>query len=665
MRSGAGVLLIAAIIARVSEAKQSSPYVNGSGGVPPHVRASVIRDVARGGASLAAIARAHGVSRYTVYGWPEFKHWKATGEVPEVPKYLEHRTAETVTRTKRNKLGEAPDPLAAHELNSWARRGLDDFAYFRSHYIGRDSPPWATEAANKLLELYYSEQEEYLVLNVAPGAGKSTLVTHDFVIWCIARERALGHEPTIQLGHRATQKALWYVGRVGSTLQNNYELVMDYGRFKPLKARSVWSREELFVEPLDWTTLTEKEPTVSAAAYDASLLSGRFKLIIWDDLVDKANSLSVEQRQKLIEWWEVEAETRLEPRGLLVLSGARYGPDDLFHHLYTQKEMEDDDDEDNDPRDLYERVIYPAHFEENCDGHDHTKVWPEGCLLDPNRISWRKIKRFKVKDEGRFRLVWQQEDIDPQGFLADPKWFTGGTDSRGEEVPGCFDPDRIFGQVPRGTQLPYVSALSVDPAPANYWGIQHWVTYGDQSQYLVRGARRKLQAPELLYHDQGGNYTGILEEWWQLAQEAGMSYTWLVVEVNTANRWLLQYPFVAEWALARGITIVRHTTGVNKADPDKGVQMLGPLYRQGLISIPYGGYQEKLYADAFSREACSWPEGSTSDQVMAHWFFNSNLKTMQIAEMQELDDGRDTAPAWSYQRAMPRWAQKSLSGRRG
>ena len=34
--------------------------------------------------------------------------------------------------------------------------------------------------------------------------------------------------------------------------------------------------------------------------------------------------------ERLTQWWEVEAETRLEPGGLLILQGQRLGRDDLY-----------------------------------------------------------------------------------------------------------------------------------------------------------------------------------------------------------------------------------------------------------------------------------------------------------------------------------------------
>ena len=55
----------------------------------------------------------------------------------------------------------------------------------------------------------------------------------------------------------------------------------------------------------------------------SGFLGGRFDLVIWDDLVDRKNTKTVEAKENLRTWWDSEAETRLEPRGLLLVQGQR------------------------------------------------------------------------------------------------------------------------------------------------------------------------------------------------------------------------------------------------------------------------------------------------------------------------------------------------------
>lgn len=549
-------------------------------------------------------------------------------------------------------------PKPYDELSAEAKKRLENFGEFRRYYFNRESPPWGVEAAHQMLELYYSEVEEYVVINLPPGAGKTTLFTHDFVVWVVCRERSMGREPRIQLGARAGGMAVRYVGRVRHSLTFNARLIHDFGRFKAEDVNSPWSREELLVEPLEWDRLVEKEPTVSASSQEMGFQGGRFSIAIWDDLVDKYNSRTIDARQALIDIFETEAESRLEPGGLFMLQGSRYGPADLYSNRLALVDIEEADD-DGEPKKLYRHITYQAHYDELCNGREHTGPYPGGCLLDPTRLPWRKLRRAQATNESRYRLIYQQEDVDPAGFLADPKWFIGGRDGKGWEAPGCLEHELLFGQNPREGQRPLISAITADPGPSRYWGIMHFLHYEDGKTYIYRGVRRPMTAPELLYQEQGGQFTGILEDWWQASKDRGLQPTYVIVEVNAAQKFLLQYPFVRTWSQSRGVVIVPHTTTINKTDPELGIQTLGPIYREGRLRFPYAGFEEKTFADQFAREACSWPEGASDDLPQAHWFFAFHLPRLQIAEMQS-DFIDDNLPKWATVTA-PKWARERLT----
>jgi hypothetical protein len=553
--------------------------------------------------------------------------------------------------TKRPKLaGEDspfPDPIPYDELSVVAKRGLGSFKFFRAHYLKLRFDPWGDQLAEELLAAWESREEEWVVVNAPPGIGKSTLITYAFVVWVTVRERAKGRWLTVSLGHREEGKAKWYVTRIRNLLSTNRQLQMDYGFFSPREGSRRWSSTELDVAPLSWEDVVDKEPTITAGSYLGATLSGRYNIVVWDDLIDQQNSATLEQRRKLARWNDVEAETRMEPGGLYVLSNARYGPEDLSHECLRATDP-DEVDADGRPKKLYHHIAYSAHYDELCDGKTHTGPWPSGCLLSPDRISWKKLSHHRAKDDSRFELVWLNHDSDPAGSLANPLWFTGGVEkSSGITFPGCFDEELRFGARPEVLEKdnPDVSVCTVDPGPSRHWAIEHWLVHRNL-QFLFQGERPIMPAPGLLYRENDGKYTGKLEEFWQVGYAKGLAFTYLIVEINTAQKWLLQYPFVAEWALARGVTIVRHTTSVNRADPDKGVEMVGPLYKRGEVRLPYGGHDEQLFSDQFRREACAWPEGSSDDLVMAHWFLNAKLPVLVTANIASFEEEDLSLPAF-------------------
>ncbi len=554
-----------------------------------------------------------------------------------------------------------PAPIPYEKLSEQARAALEDPALFARTYLELELGPWARDAMLTLLELYHSGDDEFVNLNAPPGVGKSTAVTYAFVAWFVTRERAMGLEPTISLGHDVWTKATWYVKRLRTTFTHNAKLIRDFGRFRPESRIAAWSVEELLIEPLNWQLLREKEPTISAASYDAGVLSGRYKLIIWDDLVSKRNSRLPEAREMLKDWWQQEAETRLNAGGLLVLSNARYGPEDLSATVMEDVD-EDDLDEAGEARPIYRKLAYRAHYEELCPSTEHVGPWPNGCLLDPKFAPYKRIHREQIKNEGRFRLVWQQEDSDPVGFLAQKAWFEGGQDRLGVLRVGCFDRERRFGQNPRPDETPGVSAVTVDPSSAHWWGIEHWVAYPDGIQYLVQGLRAALKAPELLYIGPNGvGWQGVLEDYWAASLAAGVPFTYVIVEKNAQQKWLTQYPFVNEWSMARQVAIVPHETNWNKGDEDLGVEMLRPLYEFGRARLPYAGHLEQVFADQFRKEACSWPEGRTNDLIVSHWFLNHRIAPLMAASgvYDTGGGGNPAAPGWATH-GVPSWASARL-----
>lgn len=240
----------------------------------------------------------------------------------------------------------------------------------------------------------------------------------------------------------------------------------------------------------------------------------------------------------------------------------------------------------------------------------------------------------------------------------------GGKDSRGFVAPGCLDEGRHFGQKPDREDAPLVSVLTIDPSSSHYWALEHWLVYGDGTQALLRGMRAVLKTPELLYPDPSGSgWTGILEDWWKSSLEAGVPFTYLIYEWNIQKA-IIEMPYFNEWAMARGITHITHTTTLNKSDPETGVEMNGPLYQFGRVRLPYAGHDEQIFANQFMREACSWPEGQTDDLIMAHWFLNHRLPNLMVGALAYAGQGDSLveAPAWARSWGTPSWAAERLGG---
>ena len=127
---------------------------------------------------------------------------------------------------------EYPDPKKYENLNDAAKRAYDDFAYFRQRYFNRRHIPWQVEMCDILMKWIKEGQDskeadvpEVIkgMINTPPGGGKTTTITHDFVIWLICRNRNV----RIGLGSRTTGQSEKYVRRARTTLEKNVLLTAN------------------------------------------------------------------------------------------------------------------------------------------------------------------------------------------------------------------------------------------------------------------------------------------------------------------------------------------------------------------------------------------------------------------------------------------------------
>ena len=499
----------------------------------------------------------------------------------------------------------------------------------------------------------------------------STIWTHDFPVWLAVRDRST----RTMIGSRTAGQATKYTGRIRRTFERVTPvkadpellergmakdaistLITDFGRFKPSNA-DLWRLDEFILAQDGGVAVDDKEPNFVAYGMDSGFLGGRFDTVIWDDLVDKTNIRTIESRENLINWWESEAETRLDPGGLLILQGQRMSPDDLYRYALNLVDWSEEfEDQPEKAPKKYHHIIYKAHYDDLCEadknGGVHKGDYPEGCLLDAYRLPWRELARVKKNKLDKYQTIYQQEDVDAEASLIQQAWIDGGMDKDGVQAQGCWDTSRNIGNWPKG--ITGFSVVTADPSPTKYWAVQWW-GYNPETkmQHLIDLARTPMEAPDFLdYNQDTRTYTGLLEEWWVRSNEQGHPFTYLIVEANAAQRFMLQYDHFKRWSAIRNVNLVPHQTNRNKSDEAYGVQTLAPHYKAGRVRFPAGDYLgSKSVIKPMVKELVQWPEGSTDDCVMAHWFLIWNAPY--------LFDGND---GQVYQFAnRPGWIQKNAN----
>ncbi len=585
-------------------------------------------------------------------------------------------------------------PLLRSELTPVARDCLEDFARYRARFFGRISSPWQEHAANVIVERLATPDKEFGVINVAPGGGKSTLFTHDIPAWLICRSRSIRQF----IGSSTQTTANSYTGRLRNSFERPvpYEcqteeralglardadstLINDYGLFKPpTDLGAPWSRSQFTVQQTGETRIGEKEATVTAFGEDTKFLGWRVNFVVWDDLVTARSVANEEAILRQRSWWINEAQTRLEPGGLLILQGQRLHPEDLYRFcldMETGFSLLDDHlldigEELPPTTKKYFHVVYKAHYDELCRAKDDptihrmtTKPYdpafvttPErphnGCLLDPIRLSYRELMTAKHQPLTNYDTVYQQEDVSKKNVLVPRLFIDGGLDPEtGEDYIGCWDNDRGIAEIPK-TKGKWLSVLTLDPSPSKFWAIQWWLYNEPDHTARLKGKRYLLdliQAPMgandiLDWNVAQGTWTGLLEDWVQRSYLLHRPISHVIIEINAAQKFLLQYDWFKQWRSARSVIVRPHTTGANKADDKFGVKILKSEYQYGRVRLP-GTDDARRQIQPLIREVTRWPDSSTDDEVMAQWFFEHNLQHL-VSSQSEHPSLYNDIPSW-------------------
>lgn len=579
---------------------------------------------------------------------------------------------------EQQELNEQPPVIPLDLLCPEAKECLTNFPKFRRRYMGRVSEPWQEMLAVELKALYLSPEKEFVVVNVCPGAGKSSFFI-DFAAWIICGNRSV----RIMFYSASVALATQYSDMLRNTLASPIPVVAtdkelasglsfnaeaclstDYGRFRPSSTGGQWRKGDFVVEQVTLAARSKKEPTVCAYGIDSEYIGHRAEIVLADDVATVENSRQgTAANTNLFERWDSMAETRLEPSGLLALIGQRLSGTDLYKHNLDKMSWDDgDEDDENFDEDgdalvepvkvpKYKHIKFQAYYPELDTGRKSklrsAPPWPDGPLLSPRRCAWAsEIRPMMYSDPDGFRTVYQQEDASAGTFLIEETWIYGGVGPDGEMHPGCIDKERKAGYVPADLAEPTLSVACVDPSGTAKWALAWFVDQPETKQrFVIDLWRGKMSAEALLGYDTTtGVYSGIMDEWQKRSVQQKHPITHWIVEINAAQRYLLVHDFVRKWATMHNVKLVPHTTGTNKMDENLGIEALLPdLFRRGRLRLPTD--RENWQVIAFIKEHTSWTAGKKKDTdfVMANWFGAYHIPNLKSFDELPPDEWR---PSW-------------------
>lgn len=581
-----------------------------------------------------------------------------------------------------------PDPKSRTQINKSAasRKAFVDFAYFRLKVFGFYTPPWQRVLAEEMREAVESSRREYLCVNVFPGAGKTTFYQH-FIAWMIVRNRtkrfmwvsaneaqAVRRVNHIREALAATEPLEPNQDDLeqGRAVRPKHCIAALFGRFRPSGHHHVpWQAGEFTVStvrPQGGEGPPSSGPTLLAFGRGSQLLGNRAEFVVGDDVWTQDADNSPETGRDLKGWWDRTLENRLQPSGVCCLVMQRMSGDDISHYVLG-KQMPVLDPETGvetgwEPE--YRHVVFPAHHDDLCDGThpagrpgwDPEKPKKGHCLTDPLALPPQDYVR--KKGQPMFRVVYQQEDVDPAAQIIREVWLTGGKDEDGS-YRGCLDYDRGLWEPPEGVPTSALaSAMSIDVGHENYWGLYsacHDIRPDNDMEWVLCADHRRMPAGTekgLLDWDfHRGVFVGLLDEWYERSKDAGVPFTHIIAEANAAQRHLFrQMNVVDKWQKARNCRILPHETTKVKNDKKLGVEAMLPMrYQLGAFRIPWRPGEAQTTMRTLYNEAKGYTgvKGHQDDVVMAQWMRCLNRRRI-VKPLAAVPDGsRSDVPKWLQQ----------------
>lgn len=401
----------------------------------------------------------------------------------------------------------------------------------------------------------------------------------------------------IYCSNTATQAEM-HIRTIIYQLETNKKLIEDFAyqdpdtgvkSFRPPAAAaaktSVWRDREIIIQR---PTMSE-HPTIYAVGAGGAVLGRRSKLIMLDDILDKDNSKTPDQREKIKYWHDNDLINTLEPTGRELVIGTPQDYKDLYADLAQRKR--------------YKVRVDDAIVDEAL----KQTLWAE-------RWSYDALMQIK-EDIGSnyFNMQYRCVPTSDETTWFAYKWL----------ADYCFDDEATLVDNNEGLKG-FKIVVGVDLAISEAMGADYFIIF-------------------VLGIDPLGNHWCL-----HLTREKGLSFNAQVLKIEqVCNAFRPYVVFVEDNAYQKALyqELRRRTdvpvkawttTGLKKGDIDIGIRSLSVLVENGKLKIPRGDADSKRLTDIFVSELTDYGKAAHDDMVMAWWFAENAariyLKEVRVAK---------------------------------
>lgn len=169
-------------------------------------------------------------------------------------------------------------------------------------------------------------KDHNLLVLVSRGWGKSTWICIYYPTWRVGNNRNL----RFLITSSAEAQAKIFMRAIENVLLNRPRYRELFGNLVPDARTLTWTDTEKIV--LDRNPMI-KDASFYAVGYGGATINRRADIILADDIVDKENSSTLLQRERIKGWFWESVVPILEPGGQIVVSGTRYHSKELYEDL--------------------------------------------------------------------------------------------------------------------------------------------------------------------------------------------------------------------------------------------------------------------------------------------------------------------------------------------
>ena len=255
---------------------------------------------------------------------------------------------------------------------------------------------------HKILCNFVTDRTDRKKLILVPrGHLKSKLITIGYSIQQIIKNPKI----RILLYSATWQMAVDMNMNIQRKLQNTKRLSEIWGDVT-VDAKE-WSQNRIRV-----SANNTREPTIEAAGIDNNVVGAHFDIIIMDDVVNRDNVTTADQREKVKQRYK-DALDLLEPKGQLIVIGTRWWEDDLYGWILDNPEI----------RASYEVLVEKAFTGDITQGLGFTALWPEKFT--------REELQTRLREEGwsHFSAQYLNNPVPEEDATFKRSWFLYFDDS--------------------------------------------------------------------------------------------------------------------------------------------------------------------------------------------------------------------------------------------